>query len=47
MGFAKSVCDQVVFMEAGQIIETGDPKAFFSEPQTDRAKAFLNKVFHH
>jgi ABC-type polar amino acid transport system ATPase subunit len=41
MGFARNVGHRVVFMDHGEIVEEGQPKAFFSDPQTDRAKRFL------
>ena len=47
MGFARRVADRVVFMEAGRIVETGDPESFFSEPREKRAQAFLRAVLHH
>ncbi|ABR75297.1 amino acid ABC transporter ATP-binding protein [Actinobacillus succinogenes] len=42
MGFARQVADRVVFMDKGEIIEQEIPKYFFTNPRTDRAKAFLN-----
>ncbi|MGJ6967301.1 amino acid ABC transporter ATP-binding protein [Streptosporangium sp. G11] len=47
MGFARRAADRVVFMDAGQIVETGEPGAFFKAPQTDRARDFLAKVLTH
>ncbi len=44
MGFAREVADRVVFMDEGIIMEEGEPKAFFDNPQTDRAKSFLRKI---
>ena len=44
MGFARDVADQVVFMDAGRVIETGPPRMMFSEPQHERTKSFLSKV---
>nr|WP_223155165.1 amino acid ABC transporter ATP-binding protein [Alkalibacillus aidingensis] len=44
MGFAKEVADRIIFMDQGKIVEESDPKPFFSNPKTDRAKAFLDKV---
>ncbi|MFT8317816.1 MAG: amino acid ABC transporter ATP-binding protein [Sporolactobacillus sp.] len=44
MGFARSVADKVVFMDDGQIMEEADPAEFFSHPQTERAKDFLEKI---
>lgn len=47
MGFARHVCDRVVFMDQGEIVEQGDPETFFSNPNSDRAKAFLSNILHH
>ncbi|OYZ94298.1 MAG: glutamate ABC transporter ATP-binding protein, partial [Xanthobacter sp. 17-67-6] len=41
MGFARDVASRVVFMDAGQIVESGAPDHFFATPQTDRARQFL------
>ncbi|MFC7687210.1 amino acid ABC transporter ATP-binding protein [Ureibacillus sp. GCM10028918] len=45
MGFAREVADRVVFMDGGEIIETNNPEDFFSNPQHDRTKLFLQKNF--
>jgi len=47
MGFARSAANRVVFMDAGRIVETNEPHAFFDDPQTDRAKDFLSKILAH
>lgn len=47
MGFARSVADRVVFMDRGSIIESGEPKSFFKNPQNERTRDFLSKVLHH
>ncbi len=44
MRFAEEVADRIVFLDEGQIIETGQPKEFFSSPKTERVKSFLDKV---
>ncbi len=44
MGFAREVADRVVFMDDGEILETGSPEHFFSSPEHPRAKAFLGKI---
>ena len=44
MGFAREVCDRVVFMDAGQILESADPETFFTQPQHPRAQRFLSDV---
>ncbi|OPJ59875.1 amino acid ABC transporter ATP-binding protein [Clostridium oryzae] len=42
MNFAESVADKIVFIDKGQVCETSEPKEFFLNPKTDRAKQFLN-----
>jgi polar amino acid transport system ATP-binding protein len=44
MGFVREAAHRVVFMDEGQIIEVGPPQLFFSQPQTERARLFLNLV---
>ncbi|KZD25877.1 glutamine ABC transporter ATP-binding protein [Tardiphaga robiniae] len=46
MGFARTVADRVVFMDAGRIIEEGAPVDFFSDPKQDRTRAFLKQIMH-
>lgn len=43
MGFAKEVANKVLFMDNGEIIESGTPDQLFTNPQFDRTKAFLKK----
>lgn len=42
MSFAKAVADRIVFLDSGNICEESYPNEFFTNPQTDRAKQFLN-----
>ena len=44
MGFAKEVANRVVFMDAGQIIESNTPQNFFANPQHARTKLFLSQI---
>jgi polar amino acid transport system ATP-binding protein len=44
MGFAREVADKVVFIDKGQIVESGTPTQVLDNPQEARTKAFLNKV---
>ena len=44
MGFAREVADEVVFMDQGMLIEKGSPEHFFSNPESDRTKAFLSQI---
>lgn len=43
MSFARDVCQEVMFMNDGQVIERSTPEKFFSNPQTDRAQRFLTR----
>ncbi|WUH88570.1 amino acid ABC transporter ATP-binding protein [Amycolatopsis sp. NBC_00355] len=44
MGFARSVADEVAFMDAGKIVEQGSPAQLFDEPQSPRLQRFLSQV---
>ena len=44
MGFAREVANRIVFMDAGQIIETNTPENFFANPQHARTKLFLGQI---
>src|SRR6187399_1081665 len=46
MGFARQVADRVVFMDAGQIVESNTPQEFFNNPRHERARAFLSQILH-
>lgn len=46
MGFARRVSDRVVFMDRGAIVEDRPTQDFFSAPQTDRARDFLQQILH-
>ena len=47
MGFAKRVADTMVFMDAGEIVESADPETFFGNPRTDRCQRFLQQILGH
>ena len=47
MGFARSVADRVVFMDEGEIVEQGEPGAFFDNPKNERTKQFLDQILTH
>jgi len=47
MGFARKAADMMVFMDEGEIVETGSPEQFFENPKTKRCKKFLNQVLQH
>ncbi len=44
MGFARQVANRVVFMDRGEIVESGAPNEMFENPQTDRLKLFLSQI---
>jgi len=44
MGFARQVADRVVFMDQGEVVESGTPVRMFEDPQTDRLKLFLSQI---
>ena len=44
MNFARRVANRVIFMDGGRIVEENTPEAFFSDPQTQRARDFLSSV---
>jgi len=44
MGFARQVANRVVFMDRGEVVESGSPHEMFENPQTDRLKTFLSQI---
>ena len=46
MGFAKNVADEIWFMADGNIQEVASPQEFFTNPKTERAKDFLEKILN-
>ncbi len=44
MGFAREVADQLVFMDEGVVVESGEPRSLLANPQHDRTKLFLSKL---
>lgn len=44
MNFARRVADRVIFMDGGQIVEENTPELFFSNPESQRARDFLNSL---
>lgn len=47
MGFARRVADRIIFMDAGEIVESAEPKLFFESPQSERTRAFLGQILSH
>ncbi len=44
MGFARSVANEIIFMEGGVILEQGSPNQLFTNPAHERTKGFLRKI---
>jgi len=44
MGFARSVANEIIFMEEGKILESGPPAQLFSNPKYERTRQFLHKI---
>ena len=44
MGFARSVADEIIFMEKGVIVEQGPPEQLFTNPRHPRTAEFLHKI---
>jgi polar amino acid transport system ATP-binding protein len=47
MGFVREVASRVVFMDKGQILESGSPQQIFDQPRTERLKDFCAKILRH
>jgi glutamate transport system ATP-binding protein len=47
MGFAREVCDRIVFIDDGEIVEQGPPDEFFGGAKSQRARDFVDKIIHH
>lgn len=47
MGFARRVADTMVFMDKGEIVESGTPEDFFTNPKSNRCQDFLQKILSH
>jgi len=44
MGFARTVADRIIFMDAGEIVEEAEPETFFSRPRSERTRLFLSQI---
>ena len=44
MGFARTVSDEIIFMEHGHIVEQGPPSQLFNNPKVERTREFLFKL---
>jgi polar amino acid transport system ATP-binding protein len=43
MAFARDAATRVLFLDRGRVVETGSPDKFFSNPETERARQFLQR----
>jgi polar amino acid transport system ATP-binding protein len=44
MGFAREIADRVAFLDAGAILEQGEPEQIFSQPREPRTQQFLQRI---
>jgi polar amino acid transport system ATP-binding protein len=44
MPFAREVAEEMLFFDEGTILEKGSPRRFFTNPQSERAKKFMNRL---
>jgi general L-amino acid transport system ATP-binding protein len=44
MGFAKTIADEVIFMDEGDIVERNTPEKFFGNPEHERTQKFLSQI---
>jgi ABC-type polar amino acid transport system ATPase subunit len=47
MEFARDVADRVIFMDGGEIVESGTPRAVLDAPQSARTRTFLARYRRH
>ena len=47
MGFARRAADRMIFMDNGEVIETGTPEEFFEAPKSERCQQFLSQILQH
>lgn len=45
MAFARDVADQIIFMDDGMIVESGDPRQVIENPREERTRQFLTRYF--
>ncbi len=44
MKFARAVANRIVFMDDGEIVESGPPDTFFDNPSEERTRRFLSQI---
>jgi len=47
MGFARDAATRILFLDRGRVIETAPPERFFSSPETERARQFIQRYAGH
>jgi ABC-type polar amino acid transport system ATPase subunit len=47
MGFAREVCNRIIFIDEGKIVEEAPPEEFFNNAKSQRARDFVDKILHH
>jgi polar amino acid transport system ATP-binding protein len=47
MGFARDAATRILFLDHGRVVETGAPERFFSSPETERARQFIQRYAGH
>ena len=45
MAFARDVADQLIFMDDGVVVESGDPRQVIEHPKEERTRQFLTRYF--
>ena len=47
MGFARDAATRILFLDHGRVVETAAPEEFFSSPETERARQFIQRYAGH
>lgn len=47
MGFARDAATRILFLDHGRVVETAAPEKFFSSPETERARQFIQRYTGH
>ena len=47
MSFARAVADEIVFLDAGRVVERGPPEQLFENPEKERTDRFLDRIASH
>jgi len=44
LGFARSVAHDIIFLDQGEILESGSPEKLFNNPENERARRFFSRI---